>query len=81
MAVNLWGQFFLPLDHCFDSVVHVLHQVYFRPSQPPFVGDVVDMVVGLCVLSVGPADLNVELISNCLELGLLLAQVRLVVVH
>jgi soluble cytochrome b562 len=59
---------FLSLNHGFDAVIHVLYEVDFRAAKSAQVGNVEDAVVSLSVLSVSSTDLDVVLVSNCLEL-------------
>ena len=59
---------FLSLDHGFNTVVHVLDEVDFGTAKSAEVGNVEDAVVSLSVLSVGTTDLDVVLVSDCLEL-------------
>jgi hypothetical protein len=56
------------LNHGFDAVIHVLYEVDFRAAKSAQVGDVEDAVVSLSVLSMSSTDLDVVLVSNCLEL-------------
>ena len=59
---------FLSLDHGFYTVVHVLDEVDFGTAKSAKVGNVEDAIVSLSVLSVGSTDLDVVLVSDCLEL-------------
>ena len=59
---------FLSLDHGFNTVVHVLDEVDFGTAKSAKVGNVEDAIVSLSVLSVGSTDLDVVLVSDCLEL-------------
>ena len=59
---------FLGLDHGFDTVVHVLDEVDFGTTESAEVGNVEDAIVSLSVLTVGSTDLDVVLVSDCLEL-------------
>ena len=59
---------FLSLDHGFNTVVHVLDEVDFGTAKSAKVGNVEDTIVSLSVLSVGSTDLDVVLVSDCLEL-------------
>ena len=59
---------FLSLDHGFYAVVHVLDEVNFGATESAEVGNVEDAIVSLSVLSVGSTDLDVVLVSDCLEL-------------
>ena len=51
-----------------------MYQVLLAAAQAALVGDVVDVVVGLGVLAVSAADLDVEAVRDGLELGLLGAE-------
>ena len=71
-SVGSRSESLLSLDHGFDSVVHVLDEVDFGATESAQVRDVEDAVVGLGVLAVGTADLDVVLVGNGLhEIGLL----------
>jgi hypothetical protein len=59
------------LDHGLDAVVHVLNQLDRASAESSLVGDVVDVVVGLSMLSMGTSDLDMILVSDCLEIFLL----------
>jgi hypothetical protein len=50
-----------------------LNQAGLAEAESTLVADVVDVVICLRVLTVGPADLNVESVSDLLELSLLFA--------
>jgi hypothetical protein len=67
------GQRKFSLNHCAHTVVHILNQAGLAESESTLVANIVDVVICLGVLTVGPADLNVEFVSNRLELGLLFA--------
>ncbi len=71
----------LLLDHSLDTVVHVLNKVDLRAAKSAKVGDIVDVVVGLGVLSVGTSDLDVVLVSDGLELLLFIAELGEADVH
>jgi len=58
------SQSLLSLDHGLHAVVHVLDEVNFGTSQSAEVGDIKDAVVTLSVLSVGPTDLDIVLVSD-----------------
>ena len=60
-------EFLLSGDHSLDTVVHVLHKVLFGAAEAAAVRDVVGAVVGLGVLTVDTADLDVVLVSDSLE--------------
>lgn len=61
------------LNHCAHTAVHILNQAGLAEAESTLVADVVDVVICLRVLTVGPADLNVESVSDLLELSLLFA--------
>lgn len=63
------SQGLLFFDHFDDTVVHVLNKFDFTETETTLVGDVVGTVVGLSVLTVSTADLDVVLVSDSLELG------------
>jgi hypothetical protein len=52
-----------------------LNEILLRPTESTFVGDIVDMVVGFSVLTVGTSDLDVETISDLLEFSLAVTKV------
>ena len=60
---------FLGFNHCLNTVVHVLDKINFGSSESSLVGDVVDVVCRLGVFSMDSSDLNVELVSDLLEVG------------
>ena len=62
---------FLFIDHGLDSIVHILNEINFGKTESPLVGDVVDVVSRLGVLSVDASDLDIETVGNSLEFGLL----------
>ena len=68
-------------DHGLDSVIHILDEVDFGATQTSQVGDVKDAVVGFGVLSVGTTDLHVVLVSDGLELVLVLRKLGQLDVH
>ena len=64
----------LSLDHSLDTIVHILNEVNLRATESSQVGDIVDVIISLRVLTVGTSDLDVVLLSNSLELILLIAE-------
>ena len=62
------------VHHSLDSVVHVLSKVDLVAAKTTEVGDVKDSIVGLGVLTMSATDLDVVLVSDGLELFLLLAE-------
>jgi len=64
----------LSFDEGSDSIDHVLDELLLRSSESSSVGDVENSVIGLGVLSVDSSDLHVELVSNSVELCLILGQ-------
>ena len=60
-------------NHCAHTIVHILNQAGLAEAKSTLVADVVDVVICFSVLTVGPADLNVEFVSDRLELCFLLA--------
>jgi hypothetical protein len=68
------SELLLSLNHSLDTVVHVLDEVDLRAAESSQVGDVVDVVVSLRVLTVGTSDLHVVLGGDGLELVLLVAK-------
>jgi len=80
-GVLSWTQLLLSLDHRLHTVVHVLDKILLGAAESSSVGDVVDVVVSLGVLTVGTADLNVVLVSDSLEVSLVLSEKWQVDVH
>jgi hypothetical protein len=66
----------LSLDEGLNTVVHVLGELNFVAAEAAQVGDVEDAVVGLGVLAVGAADLDVVLVGDSLHLVLFLLELR-----
>jgi hypothetical protein len=64
-------KFVFSFDHGLDAVIHVLDKGDFRAAESSPVGDVIDVVVRLCVLSMCSSDLDVVLVGDCLEFCLL----------
>ena len=54
-------------DHSLYTIIHILDEVNLRAAKSPNVGDIIDVVGGLGVLSMDAADLNIELIGNRFE--------------
>ena len=71
----------LSLDHGLDTVVHVLDEIDLGAAESAEVGDVKDAIISLGVLTVGTADLDVVLVSDSLELVLLLGELGELDVH
>ena len=63
-------------NHGFYAVVHVLNEIDLRATKSTLVGDIVDMISGLGVLTMDATDLNVELVGNLLEFSHLDAELR-----
>ena len=62
------GKLLLTSYHCLDTIVHVLDEVDFASSKSSPIGDVVDVVSRLRVLTMDSSDLDIVLVSNSLEL-------------
>ena len=62
------GEGLLGLDHGFDTVVHVLNEIFLRAAETSLVGDIVGSVGALRVLTVDTADLDEEFVGNFIEL-------------
>lgn len=62
------------LDEGLDTVVHVLGQLNLVAAESSHVGDIKDTVVSFGVLTVGTTDLNEVLVSDLLELVLVLLE-------
>lgn len=71
----------LSVDHGGDTVVHILHEGRLGEAESPPIRDVVDVVIGFGMFTLRTADLHIELISDGLESGLVLAEVGQVDVH
>lgn len=69
------------LNHSLDAVVHILDQVHCAPAESPPIGNVVNVIAGLTVLSVDASDLYVILVRYLLELIHLFAQLRKLNMH
>jgi len=67
--VRVYSQGLLFFDHFDDTVVHVLDKFDLAETETTLVGNVVGTVVGLSVLTVSTADLDVVLVGDSLELG------------
>jgi hypothetical protein len=65
----LGSKCFFSFNHGFDTIVHVLYEVDLRSAKSALVRDIVDVIVGLSVLTVSATDLNVESICDCFELS------------
>ena len=64
----------LSIDHGLNTVVHVLDEVNLGTTQSTEVGDIIDTVIRLSVLTMGTTDLDVVLVGDGLELVLLLGK-------
>ena len=71
-----FSQGLLSCNHSFNSVVHVLDEVFLRAVKSALVRDVVSAVITFRVFAVDAADLNVELISDLLESWHILGKLR-----
>ena len=74
LRISVHSERLLCLDKCLDSIVHVLSQLDFVAAKSSQVGNIEDTVVSFSVLAVGTTDLNVILISDSLELVLMLLE-------
>jgi hypothetical protein len=63
------------LNHSFDAIVHVLDELDLTDSQSSFVRNVIDVIVGFSVLTMGSSNLYLELVCNLLEKAFLLAKI------
>lgn len=57
-----------------NTIDHVLDELLLRSTESPSVGDIKHTIVGLSVLTVGTTNLDVVLISDLLELSLVLGE-------
>ena len=64
------------LDHGFDSVIHILYEVFLRATKTALVGDIEDTIASIGVLTMASTDLNVVLICDALEARPVLHEVR-----
>ena len=62
------------LDHCLDTVVHVLDKVDLRSAESAEVADVINVIISLRMFTMGTSDLHVVLISDSLEVFLLVSE-------
>ena len=65
---------FLGLNHGSDTIDHVLDKLLLRSTESSSVGDIINSVIGLRVLTVDTSDLDVEFVGNSLEIILLLSE-------
>jgi hypothetical protein len=72
--MNFGSQFLFFVDHSFYTIIHILHEIDFRTTESPLVRDVINVVISLCVLSVGTSDLDVVLVGDGLEFVLLVSE-------
>lgn len=68
------SQSLFSFNHGLDSVVHILDKVNFGESESSLVGDIENTITALRVLSVDSSNLDVILVSNLLELFLVLGK-------
>ena len=66
----------LGLDHGLDTVVHILHEIDLRSSESSLVGDVENSIVSFGMFTMNTSDLNIILVSDGIELSLVLSQKR-----
>uniref|UniRef100_A0A182VAI8 Uncharacterized protein n=1 Tax=Anopheles merus TaxID=30066 RepID=A0A182VAI8_ANOME len=66
----------LDLDDLRNAIVHLLDGLELGQSHAALVGDVVDAALGLGVLTAGTAHLQVVLVGGCLQLRVVLGQLR-----
>ena len=70
----LAGERLLCTDHCLDTIVHVLNQVYLGSSKASSVRDVENAIISLGMLTMDTSDLNVVLVSDSIEHGSILCK-------
>ena len=68
-------------DHGFDTIIHVLDKILLRSTESSLVRDIENAIVGLGVLSVDTSDLDEVLVSDGVELFLLLHKLWKLDVH
>lgn len=68
------SQSLFSFNHGLDSVIHILDKVNFGESESSLVGDIENTITALRVLSVDSSNLDVILVSNLLELFLVLGK-------
>jgi len=71
---NSRSESLLSSDESLDTVVHVLGELDLIAAEAAQVGDVEHAIVGLGVLTVGTADLDVVLVGNALHEGVVLLE-------
>jgi hypothetical protein len=59
---------FFSINHCSNSIDHVLDQLFFRSSKSSSVWDIKDGIIRLNAFYMNSSCLNVILVSYCLEL-------------
>lgn len=70
----LAGKRLLGADHCLDTIVHVLNQIYLGSSKASPVRDVENAIVCLGVFAMDTSDLNMILVSDSIEHVLILSK-------
>ena len=68
------SELLLSLNHSLDTVVHVLDEVNLRAAESSQVGNIVNVIISLGVLTVSTTNLNVVLGSDSLELFLFVSE-------
>lgn len=68
------SELLLSLNHSLDTVVHVLDEVNLRAAESSQVGNIVNVIISLGVLTVSTTNLNVVLSSDSLELFLFVSE-------
>ena len=70
-----WFDFELLRYHCLNTVVHILHKINLWSAKSPFIRNIIDVIISLCMFTMSTSDLDVILVCNCLKLGLVLAKI------
>ena len=74
-GLNFTSDLLLSFNHSFHTVVHILDKLNFRKAKASLVWDVIDMVGRFGVFAVDASDLNLEAVSDGLELLFPLSEV------
>ena len=73
---SLAGKRLLCADHSLDTIVHVLYQIYLGSSKASSVRNVENAIISLGVLTMDTSDLNMILVGDLIEHGLMLSKQR-----
>ena len=65
---------FFSSNHSFNTIVHIMNQIFFTSTESPSVGNIENTIVSFGVFTVDSSDLNVEFVSNFVELLFVLSK-------